>query len=1213
MTLRWAIRGFVLLLLLLLLLLTTTPVVAGIFMAVAVALPVVLLADVVRRGRRSGTARLLLEAGVILAISLWIRLGFTAPNLFTNGAEAFERLLRYGSGQSGAAILISWILPGQAEGFIWPAVRVMTVLAACGPSVLYLLARAMELPRSAAILAALAMAAWPLHAAFSASDLLVGPIMTLSLGGLTLAFAALRWDRPALFLAAAAVFAGVIWCRIDGALVLLPAAVPGIQALRRWPRRVELWGAAAWLVLALTCRVVASVAVSPAGGSAWAAAGFPSLAMSFSHPVFPWWLWVGVPAGLVALWARRDLVLVTGMALTASAISILLAGIGDKPWPVLQSGAAAMPWLALLVGVGFEALAARVPRRFRGQGLVVLLAVGILVVPTVQRGWLGTLHGLAESDRAFRRALLDMDASGGVVVPGERGEDGLDPSVRYRLIAWEEFERNPDGIRGDRVVASSDFSAHLQGQSLPTVPVRDVWPETGDAYWYAFTAGGTSIPTDIRLVPLTYYCDDCILSWVEPSAGAVDEPPHSGVWDLPRSGEGDSAPTPQWILESLKQTLEWKSSGGVGQFSFWDVCFHGPGPLPTWLLLLLQGAIGGAGLLALRGSRGFAAAPTRFGPVLVLLAGAAATSLWWWMSRGLPEPTWDGFFPLTDDGRPDITIVVREFAVVSVLLAAAVVGVIAAAGAGIRRLAGGGGSRAALVTVVLAVLVLGISLIIRLGFSEQNLLTDGGSGHERVLTFWHDFGGLSVLVSWLLPGQLEARIWPAIRVLTILSSLAPVSLLLLGLGAGLRRSVAVLAALALACWPLHAALYASDFLNGGILSLNLAGLAFGVGALRLDRPWLLIPGAGLLAFSVWCRPEAILHLFPAAVIAALACRRWPRRFEVWAAAVWVALSIGGLLLSRGLRSEVIDQEICFSGFVSFPWESVLQAGFAAFPWWLLLGLPFGAAMVRRPRWLSLLMVAGLLSAWAPMVIGGVPEDLLEGFRYGTFLFPWLALTSAMGLHWLVSRVPDGRWRMSALGLVMGAVALTPFFHLDYLGTVYGARSSDEAFRRSLRQIPATCGVVVPGAHRDDGLDPSQRYLYIASEVHEEDSFTPGGSQVVSAARFMDAVRDGRMPRVTDSRDSEALDSDPCWYVFFTGECQVPHGVLEEELSDPGTCHALEAALALEPVETLAVGCRFHRLVAQPRVKGPPFDLADLEVRLMRVRGIDLVEEVEKND
>lgn len=1126
-------------------------VVAGIFMAVGVALSVALLLDAIRRARGSGAGRLVLEAGAVLAVSLWIRLYFTAPNLFTDGAGAFERLLQYGSGQGGASILISWILPGQAEGFIWPAVRVMTVLSACGPPLLYLLARAMALPRSAALLAALALAAWPLHAALSASDLLAGPMMALSLGGLALAFAALRWDRPVLLLGAAAVLAVVIWWRPDGVLILLPAAVPGIRAARRWPRRMELLGAAAWLVLAMVCREIA-VAASPAP-----LLESPNPAGGGGQPVFPWWLWVGVPAGIVALRVLWEAALTTR------------------------------------TGDGFEAVAARLARRPWGQGLVLLLAAGILVVPMVHRDRLGTSHGLATSDRAFRRALMDVDATCGVVVAGETAEDGLDQADRHRLIAWEEFERNPDLIRGDRVIAASDFTEHLM-------------PEMGGVYWYAFTVGETSIRADVRLVPLAKYCDDCTLSWVEPLDGAGDGPPHRGMWDLPRGGEGNAqrAPTPQWVLESFEHSSEWSSGTGVERFSWWDVRLRGPGPFPTWLLLLLLGAIGGAGFLALWGGRGlstFAAAPRRFGPVLVLLGSAAVTVLWWWMSRGLPEPGWDGLFPAMDGGRPEMTLVVREFALVNIILGVAVVGVVVAALAGLRRLAASGVTRDALATVGLAVLVLGISMIIRLGFTEPNILTDGGTGHDRVLTFWHDFGGLSVLISWLLPGQLEGRIWPGIRVLTILSSLAPVSLLLLSLGAGLRRSVAVLAALALACWPLHAALYTSDFLNGGILSLNLAGLAFGVGALRLNRAWLLLPGAGLLAFSVWCRPEAVLHLIPAAVIAVLAVRRWARRAEVWAAAAWVGLSVTALLFSGELRAAGQDREIRFANLVFIHWESLVHAGFVAFPWWLLLGLLPGAAAGRRPRWLSFLIVAGLLSGWAPMVLGGVPEDLLEGFRYGTFLCPWLAITSATGLHWLVSRVPAGRWRMGALGLVIAAVALTPLFHLDYLGTIYGARASDEAFRRVLRAIPATCGVVVPGERRDDGLDPAKRYPYIAWEERDDDQAVSGGGRVISAVEFLDAVRDGRVPRVAeDSPDGEAFERDPCWYVFFSGECQATQE-MSRDFPDPGTCRALEAALDLEPVEIMSRGFRFHRLIAQPGVTVPPLYAADFPVRLMRVK------------
>ncbi|MFH1529744.1 MAG: hypothetical protein ABIK09_03295 [Pseudomonadota bacterium] len=1194
---------------------------AGIFMIAALGFAAYALRDLLALRRAPEAHRFLLEAAAIALISLGVRVLMTTPNLLTAEAEGTARILRYGGGWSGLSLFIRWVLPGGAGGATWPVIQIVTVLSASGPPLLVALARAAGLPRRAGLLAGFAMATWPLHAAISASEMFAGPTMAITMGGLTLAFVALREDRPPLALAAAAILAWVVWCRPDGALVILPAVVPGVLAARRWSHRIEVRAAAAWLGLALFCRAVGFLVSGPIPAGPWGTGGIELRVAAEAlggHPMAPWWLWLGVPLGLLGLWRRRNLAGVVGVGLAAAALSVVLQGTSGDPWFAPRSGVMGMPWLVLLSGAGFAALLDRIPKPRLADTLFVLLAAGILVVPTVHREWLGTRYSPATSDLAFRRAHRDMHPDCGVVVPGEVDPKGHETAARYQQIAWEESRHVPETPLGYRVVAASEFRARVRdGTSLPAAPTATAWATAGQGCWFAFTQGDPAAPAGLENVPLAKYCDDCMLSWVR-LVDDGEEPPHPGTWDLPCDGVAPSgaAPLPSWALPEVISMSEMQPGyEELQQTGWWQVRFYGPGPWPLWLVLLIQLALGVTFLAAWRGRRspsgGLLATPRLFAPAIVLLAGAATAFLWWWLGSGLPEATWDRFL-VQLYGDPNAVFVVREFAVVATLLGAAVVGVGAATVVGIQRILRPGPRRAGLETLGLAVLVLVVSLVIRLGFTVPNILTDGGSGHERVLLYGPNYGGLSVLVSWLLPGNLAGRVWPGIRILTILSGLAPVSLLLLALGAGLGRGVALLSALALACWPLHAALYASDFLNGGILTLTLTALAFGVGALRLDRPWLLLPGAAILGFAIWCRPEAPVHLLPAVVPGLLAVRRWGHRAEVWVSIAWVAVALAGLLLSMTLRPEFYRPTRQIAGFAEVSWEAVTLAGFTALPWWLPLGIPFGAALAPRALWVSLLILAGLVAGWAPAFIGGMPEDLLEGFRYGTLVAPWLALLSGAGLHWLVTRIPPGRRRAGALGLVIAAVCVTPLLHLDYLGTAYGTRVSDFAFRRALRQIPGRCGVIVPGERREDGLDPAWRFVYIAAEEWKIDPSLPAAQHVVGAGRFLDTIKEGgSIPRVTDfDESSEGPGDDSCWYVFLSGECLATQGMDSDptRFFDPGTCKELEAALDLEPLETLARGFRYHRLVAVPGVRTPPLHSPDFEVRLLRLRGLKGVDD-----
>src|SRR5690606_13125552 len=71
------------------------------------------------------------------------------------------------------------------------------------------------------------------------------------------------------------------------------------------------------------------------------------------------------------------------------------------------------------------------------------------------------------------------------------------------------------------------------------------------------------------------------------------------------------------------------------------------------------------------------------------------------------------------------------------------------------------------------------------------------------------------------------------------------------------RATRLLAGLALASWPLHAALYSSDFEGGTILTLTLLALWLVMTGRRLARGEFVSGALLLAAYTIWGRPEAL--------------------------------------------------------------------------------------------------------------------------------------------------------------------------------------------------------------------------------------------------------------------------------------------------------------------------------------------------------------------
>ncbi len=622
-----------------------------------------------------------------------------------------------------------------------------------------------------------------------------------------------------------------------------------------------------------------------------------------------------------------------------------------------------------------------------------------------------------------------------------------------------------------------------------------------------------------------------------------------------------------------------------------------PGARATALLLGVVLIFGILGLLRrVKGAPGWEA-------VAGLLIAAAAAAAWWltggMSAAGLEE---------TNRSPAELDYLVpmqRDFALAVIFTAG---GLLALAGLFVGALAGLLRGRYAVAVasreagVVLA-LAAG-SLLLRFGVGELNLLTDGGSGFERILSYAFGYGGTSLLVHWFLPGSLQGMIWPAVALTSALAALAPAALYALARELGLDRGAAAAAAMALLCWPLHAALYTSDFLQGPILTLGLLGLWSLAHAVRRESPGALWAGVMVFGGLIWMRPDAMIWALPYGAVAAPLVWRWRRRGALWSAVGFGALAVGCRLLSYAQSPGILPEG--GGNILSLNAEGFRLAGHVAFPWWLWIGIPAGIPVLWTRHRVAGLVAAGGVAAYLSLKVGGSPPDLLEFFRYLAPAMAWVSLVAGLGLAWWVGRLPAGRARAAAAAVILAAYVATPLLHAGYLGTAYAPRVSDRIFREVLAGLPGEASIIVPGEDRHDGLDPSTRFRYVAWEEFGTREDPVPGNRVLSAATLLAFVRgEERLPGYGDldlasgDRRSGATE----WYYLRAGECLYAQGFDPISALDPGSCAALESALELVPVRSWSVPYRNHRLVTQPGEWRPPKVDDDFRYVLYRVEGL----------
>jgi len=402
--------------------------------------------------------------------------------------------------------------------------------------------------------------------------------------------------------------------------------------------------------------------------------------------------------------------------------------------------------------------------------------------------------------------------------------------------------------------------------------------------------------------------------------------------------------------------------------------------------------------------------------------------------------------------------------------------------------------------------------VVRFALAEPNILTAGGPGYSRVMSFRRGFGGLSVLVDWLFPDATETDLWHAIPLPWVLAALAPPLLVVLARSLGLPRRVALLAGLCLASIPAHAAMYSSDFLMGGALSVTLAGWACLAHA-RESRPFLFLMGGALLGYAVWWRPEAPIALAIAGLIVLPRLRLCYRSPALLIGAAWAAVNgvaSAGCTLAAGSAGHA-----SWSGPTRLVEALVPYLADAAVvpPW---LWIPFVASPVlvvlARDRRLALLIACFALAmiplAMSP-ALNAYAGTHVELFRYGTWALPWVVLGSASVLDRLAALMarPVGtpRARAVAVGVVALALSSTPLFFTEYLGRSYTNKAEEAVLRSWLPTIESGCQLIVPdeklGSHTHEHM---RRFRRINDAALEADESNVQADDVVG----MNAVLEG---------------------------------------------------------------------------------------------------------
>ncbi len=583
----------------------------------------------------------------------------------------------------------------------------------------------------------------------------------------------------------------------------------------------------------------------------------------------------------------------------------------------------------------------------------------------------------------------------------------------------------------------------------------------------------------------------------------------------------------------------------------------------------------------------------------------------------IPLTTWYVAQPILGGGDEEV---IRELAnargrsCAEVALWGAILSaLVALACAAVRAEIGGWKIRRETYTVVLdALLVFAWSALVRFAFTQSNILTEGGSGYNRLKRYIIGFGGMSVLVASFFPDGANFM-WTALRVPSFLAACLPPFLVLLAHSLGLSRGAAAISGVVVASLPVHAAMYSSDLEMGALISLQVLGLTMIHASHRRAWDEWAFAGCALLAYTCWVRPDAPIIGAMAGVIALPGLRRWQSRPALIAGLAWFGVSALTSLASCSAGGAASTIRASSFSFPEFPLSTFLRLP-EILPFWFWMPLPLGvASLAVRHRWPLFLSLLGTTVGLIPLSLspraGDLSQSYIEYFRYGSYTLPWLALLAAQGWE-LVVQVFGGilpgrsitRWspathRKGVRTLVIGVCVSTAVLAQPYLARRYGAATEEQAFREALSIIPRRCGVIVPeekgGSH---SVEINARYAHIAEEASRSEQATISGEQVLGLHEFERESGGGELP-VVRRRHQQPAGGAPCWYYFHGSYCYT--GLFG---NPPGDCAALERRLILEPVFSQDILYLSYRLVTRPDLRDPPLYNPAQTLVLYRVKG-----------
>lgn len=502
------------------------------------------------------------------------------------------------------------------------------------------------------------------------------------------------------------------------------------------------------------------------------------------------------------------------------------------------------------------------------------------------------------------------------------------------------------------------------------------------------------------------------------------------------------------------------------------------------------------------------------------------------------------------------------------------------------------------------------SLFVRLHLTEWNVLTDGGSGYSRLLGTSPGFSGIAVLLDLALPPSARGLMRPAVLATSLLAALAPAALLLLARALGAGRATAAFAGLALASLPLHAALYTSDFLQGPLLTLVLTGFALVAlarrGAAPTAAPW--FAGCALLAFAVWCRPDAMVLGAPLAALLLLGPGPGaPRRLD-WLSAP-AASALGLLLASALLRLLTLARGSWFheleGGIAPNLPDVALLTDSGLVPIWLWLLAPLGLPLLgARAGLLAATGVAAGLAVDHFNAVSDLTRSGLEFFRYAASALPWATLAAARAQAFLAIDLPrragaGPRLTLLCAFALAALIASAPVWHRDLLDTVYAPRAEAELLPGLLEALPASCHLVVPDDQEGGesaNLEIPGRFAFVANEAMAQGRLPRRTLQIVEASDLARAVaRTGALPPAPP----DAAGAPGCWAFLHSAECDSR----SEDGAPSPSCEAIEENLRLRPLRTATFHYRSHRLVTRPGHAESRWERPAQRVELSLIEGV----------